>query len=138
MKYTPDNITSLEPHQIFCMGTNLSGIHGAGAARTGYELFGAEYGVGFGRTGQCYAIPTKDKNIQTLSLSEIKSYIRGFLDYAFKHPELEFLLTPIGTGLAGIAAEDIAPLFPLMASHLNIELPKNIIWPKVFSDIIFT
>ena len=41
MKSTPDNITQLGPNEIFVFGSNLSGRHGKGAARTAFKLFGA-------------------------------------------------------------------------------------------------
>lgn len=78
---------------------------------------------GFGKFGQTFAIPTKDHNIQTLPLSAIQDYVDMFLGYAKLHPELEFLLTRIGCGLAGYSDKEIAPLFK------NDILP-NIIYPK--------
>lgn len=45
---------------IFVFGSNLAGGHGAGAAKAAREHYGARYGVGSGRTGRAYAIPTKD------------------------------------------------------------------------------
>ena len=58
-----------KPNQIFVFGSNLAGRHGKGAALAAHKNYGAEYGVGIGRTGMCYAIPTKDKNFVTLSIS---------------------------------------------------------------------
>lgn len=43
---------------IFVFGSNLAGRHGLGAARTALLEYGASYGVGEGRTGRSYAIPT--------------------------------------------------------------------------------
>ena len=48
IRYTPDNITTLEPNEIFVFGSNLAGRHGGGAARIAYEKFGAVWGVGVG------------------------------------------------------------------------------------------
>ena len=45
MKYTPEIITELKPGEIFVFGSNLSGIHGAGAAKQAIK-FGAIYGKG--------------------------------------------------------------------------------------------
>lgn len=58
---TPDANT------IFVFGSNLKGIHGAGAARTAKNSFGAKDGVGEGLTGDAYALPTKDldKTVKT-------------------------------------------------------------------------
>lgn len=100
-----------EPQPIFVFGSNLAGRHGKGAALCARRQHGAEYGVGVGRTGQAYAIPTKDTQLQTLSLSVIASYVADFLDYARNHPELTFNVTRIGCGLAGYSDHEIAPLF---------------------------
>lgn len=44
--HTPEDITSLEPHEIFVFGSNLAGRHAGGAAKTAVDLFGAVEGVG--------------------------------------------------------------------------------------------
>lgn len=107
-----NRINELKPNEIFVFGSNLKGVHGAGAARDARQLFGAEMGCASGRTGSCYAIPTKDKDIRTtLPLDRIKVYVDEFLKYAEARPGLTFLVTPIGTGLAGLDAFDIAPMF---------------------------
>lgn len=96
---------------IFVFGSNLSGIHGAGAARCALDEHGAVWGQGVGLQGQSYAIPTKDENIETLPLDVIEGYVEEFLDFAFEHPEMTFEVTRIGCGLAGYTNEDIAPMF---------------------------
>ena len=45
-------------------GSNLNGNHYGGAARIAYEKFGAEWGVAEGLSGNTYAIPTLDKEMQ--------------------------------------------------------------------------
>lgn len=45
---------------IFVFGSNPGGVHGAGAAKTARDMFGAQTGVGEGMTGNAYALPTKD------------------------------------------------------------------------------
>ena len=97
--------------KIFVFGSNLAGIHGAGAALHASKYFGAEYGHGIGRTGNCYAIPTKDEKIRTLPLVRIQKYVNYFIDYARYNPTLEFFVTRIGCGLAGYTNEQIAPMF---------------------------
>ena len=97
---TPEFITRLEPNEIFVFGSNLAGFHGGGAARIAYEQFGAEWGVGVGRTGQCYAIPTMQGGVET-----IRPYVDEFIRYAEQHPELTFLVTRIGCGIAGFTDE---------------------------------
>lgn len=65
-------ITELKENQVFVFGSNEAGIHGAGAAKTALEKFGARMYQGFGHFGQSFAIPTKDKEIRTLPLSSIQ------------------------------------------------------------------
>ena len=52
-------ITSLKDNQVFVFGSNPEGRHGAGAAKTAKDKFGAKYGQGEGIQGQSYALPTK-------------------------------------------------------------------------------
>lgn len=128
-RYTPERITTLEPNEIFVFGSNLAGFHCAGAAKTARELFGAKDGIGVGRTGQCYALPTKNWSIKTMPLRQIADYVRGFLCYVEAHPELTFLVTPVGCGLAGYAPKDIAPLF---WNACDGTLPPNVVLPESF------
>ena len=51
-RITPEFIVQLDKKEIFVFGSNLAGMHGGGAARIAHEKFGAEWGVGVGRTGQ--------------------------------------------------------------------------------------
>lgn len=96
---------------IFVFGSNLAGRHGKGAARAAKEIYGAVQGVGVGRTGNAYAIPTKDSALKTLPLRTIKAFVNQFIEYAEEHPELSFEVTRIGCGLAGWTDEEIAPMF---------------------------
>lgn len=96
---------------IFVFGSNLAGRHGKGAALAARRHHGAVYGVNRGRTGNAYAIPTKDSQLRTLPLEAIQHYVGNFLTYAKTHPELTFQVTRIGCGLAGYTDEQIAPMF---------------------------
>ena len=125
MEYTPEHISQLGPNEIFVFGSNLQGLHGGGAARYAYEHFGAEWGVGVGMTGQCYAIPTMQGGAET-----IRPYVDAFIDFAQVHPQYKFLVTPIGCGIAGFTPRQIAPLFREAISVTNITLPKD------FYDVI--
>lgn len=95
---------------IFVFGSNRSGIHGAGAAAHAHKNLGAEWGVGEGPTGECYALPTKGHKIQDLSKTEIKRHVDKFLEFARDVPN-DFKVTCVGTGLAVWNHEDIAPMF---------------------------
>jgi hypothetical protein len=120
------NIEKLNRNEIIVIGSNESGIHGAGAAYQAYKEFGLKLGCGFGITGQTFAIPTKDWNINTLPLGTIKFYVDRFLVYA-KTVRKTFLVTPIGTGLARYTVKDIAPLFKEALDIPNIVLPEEFV-----------
>lgn len=125
MKYTPEKILTLNPNQVFVFGSNLLGRHGKGAAKTALE-YGALLGRGIGLWGQTYAIPTKDKALNTMPINSIKPYVDQFIEFAVRNPHLEFLVTKIGCGLAGYIPRDIAPLFKIY--------PPNVILPKEFHE----
>ena len=108
---------------VFVFGSNLAGRHGAGAALTARLGWQAQTGVGVGRTGQAYAIPTKDERLKVLQLPIIREYVDLFVGYAKAHPELRFLVTRIGCGLAGYTDAQIAPLF--RGAPENCEMPKG-------------
>lgn len=115
----------------FVFGSNEGGIHGAGAAKYAALCRGAKFGCGFGHTGAediktapgSFAIPTKSLLIEkrhttvwksvgpTLPLDVIQRYVNAFLTYAHARPDLQFQVTCIGCGLAGLKHEDIAPMF---------------------------
>lgn len=102
----------------FVFGSNLRGIHGAGAAAFAAKHFGAKFGKGVGFSGQSYAIPTKDEELRPLPLERIAQYVKEFIgttDVSTLDDDPEkkiwFYVTPIGTGLAGFRHEDIAPMF---------------------------
>jgi len=99
------------PDIIFVFGSNLAGRHGAGAALFARHWYGAKYGVGIGRTGQAYAIPTKDADFNTLAQEFIRHQVIEFIEYAKYYKDLEFLVTRIGCGYAGYRNEQIAPMF---------------------------
>ena len=115
-------VTTLPNGCIFVFGSNLAGRHGKGAALDAVKLFGAQYGVGLGIAGKSFAIPTKDAFLRTLDVVTINHYIQVFKTFVEANPHLTFYLTPIGCGLAGYSAADIAPLF-LPLRHLDIIFP---------------
>lgn len=120
----PAHITSIAENEVFVFGSNLAGIHGAGAAAMAHRKFGAAWGVGLGLTGQCYAIATKDEHIHTLPLEQIGWQVGLFLRYAERNPDKTFLVTAIGCGLAGYSESEIAPLFRMFG-----KIPANVALP---------
>ena len=119
-RVTPDNIEELQPGQIFVFGSDEFGNHDGGAARLAMERFGAVYGQARGLQGQSYAIPTNGVHIGTIA-----RYIEEFIWFADQHPDMTFLVTRIGCGVAGYRDEDIAPLFAYAYSLPNIYLPAS-------------
>lgn len=117
---TPENIQELEPNEIFVFGSNLRGIHGGGAAYVAYRRFGAIMGQGVGLQGQSYAIPTMQGGVET-----IRPHVDDFIRFASHNPQLTFLVTRIGCGIAGFTDSQIAPLFAAAHSVPNIVLPEG-------------
>lgn len=96
---------------IFVFGSNLAGIHGAGAAKYAVDHHGAIWGRGIGLQGDSYGIPTKDRQINTLPLFKVIEHIQEFIKHARMNPSVEYKVTRIGCGLAGFNDATIAPLF---------------------------
>ena len=124
-RITPERITSLNPGEIFVFGSNLAGMHAGGAARIAVDHFGAIMGQGVGLQGQSYAIPTMQGGVNT-----IQPYVDEFLRFADCHPEMTFLVTRIGCGIAGFTPSEIAPLFAGAISLPNVHLPKDF-WKEI-------
>lgn len=115
-------ISSLKQNQIFIFGSNLAGNHAGGAARYAYDNFDAEWGVGEGLTGRCYAFPTLTKNMAQVSNTELKASRLNLYKTANDNPDKEFLLTKVGCGIAGFPEWRIKKLFT--------NVPINIIKPE--------
>jgi hypothetical protein len=118
--FTPDNISELRPDEVFVFGSNLEGMHGAGAAYAAFKKFGAVMGCGVGLRGQSYAIPTMHGGVDAIA-----PYVDGFITFAGEHPELFFYVTRIGCGIAGFRDRDIAPLFRGALALDNVCLPES-------------
>ena len=113
----------MSDREIFVFGSNLAGRHGKGAALVAMRQHGAERGVGEGLTGNSYALPTKDARIKTLSLDVIRGHVDTFLTVARQRPDLRFMVTAIGCGLAGYEPREIARMFEPALELQNVYLP---------------
>jgi hypothetical protein len=51
-----------------------------------------------------------------------------FTLFAEQHPELTFLLTPVGCGIAGYTVEEVAPLFA--------SVPENVVIAVAFAKVL--
>jgi hypothetical protein len=118
---SPKWIKSLGENEIFVFGSNLSGFHGGGAAALAME-WGAVWGQGVGLMGRTYAIPTMFG-----AALEMKPYIDEFLAFAKSRPDLKFLVTEIGCGIAGFTPEEVAPFFAAVEGDgtSNVYLPES-------------
>ena len=121
-RISPRWIDSLEENEIFVFGSNLQGMHGGGAARVAHEKFGAVWGEGIGLQGQSYAIPTMHGGVDAIA-----PYVNDFIAFAKEHPELKFLVTEIGCGIAGFRISEMAPLFKEALEIENIYLPERFV-----------
>jgi len=133
-RITPKEITKLIDNQIFVFGSNQSGRHFKGAARTALK-WGAKVGQAAGLQGRTYGIPTKDASIRrVLNISKIKPYVDDFIEFAKVNPQLIFLVTEVGCGLSKMKPKEIAPLFQKAVNVENIHLPVRF-WHKIGSCI---
>lgn len=120
-------ITQLNDNEVFVFGSNESGFHGRGAAKTAMQ-WGAIYGQAYGLQGKTFAIPTVKKFIKgKLDLKEIGIYVDKFIAFTKTRKDLDFLVTEIGCGLAGHNISDIAPLFKNCNNLDNVYLPKSFV-----------
>lgn len=118
MTATNSFITDLKPNQIIVVGTNMNGEHLGGAAAQAHRSFGLEWGVVEGISGHTYAFPTLTKNMKQFLPTMLRNPADRLKRYATSNPDIEFLLTPVGTGIAGYPKEVIEELFR--------SLPENI------------
>lgn len=115
--------TTPPPTVVFVFGSNLAGRHGKGAALHAQQKWGAVPGKGEGLQGRSYAIPTKDQTLKVRSLYDIATSVVTFITFAADHPEMYFIVTRVGCGLAGYKDFQIAPLFTNAPS--NCLLPNG-------------
>lgn len=115
-------IEQLRPDEVFVFGSNASGAHGGGAARFAYERFGAVWGQAEGLQGQSYGIDTMS------GLEVFAEQAARFLEFAREHPELRFLLTEVGCGIAGYTPAQVAGFFA--------GAPENVVMPESFVRVL--
>jgi len=135
-EYTPDNITFLKPNEIFVFGSNEGSskggkpTHGAGAALLAKQKFGAIQGQSKGLQGQSYAVITKKywDVEKSSSLSEIGKELQNMILFARANPNKKFLVTKLGSSLAGYSIEEIKSLF----EKLKNIIPDNVILPREY------
>ncbi|GAA1913072.1 hypothetical protein GCM10009775_02110 [Microbacterium aoyamense] len=112
-------IESLAPNEVFVFGSNSGGAHGGGAARFAYDRFGAVWGQSEGLQGQSYGIDTMS------GLGVLEDQARRFIAFAAEHPEMRFLVTEVGCGIAGYAPDDVKGFFA--GAGENVVLPASFV-----------
>lgn len=118
-RLTPEYISELRPNEVFVFGSNVRGMHYGGTAAFAVGRFGAIMGQGEGLQGRSYAIPTME------GPDNMRAAVDRFVAFAKEHPELTFLVTPIGCGIAGYTSAEVAPLFREAVPLSNICLPNS-------------
>lgn len=119
---TPDVIQELAEGEVFVFGSNAEGLHWAGAAEVAMKNFGAVWGEGEGLHGRSYAIPTMG------TTDELRAAVGRFLGHAIAHPDRTYLVTKVGTGIAGRPIQEVAVMF---RGH-----PQNVIIPAEFELVL--
>lgn len=119
---TPEKIDVLRTYDIIVVGTNSAGRHAGGLAREAALKWGLLEGFSEGLIGRCYGFPTLDHQFERLTFGILEDERRRFYECAIANPDLTFLLTKVGCGIAGFKEEDIKQLFK--------DAPQNIIKPK--------
>lgn len=94
-----------------------------------WAILGQARGFQEGKNGKSYAIETiKRPGLKrSTSLDEILSQLKELSSFARAHPELKFLVTKIGSFLAGYSVEEIRSVFVQV-----IDFPDNVILPKEY------
>ena len=124
---------------IFVFGSNPEGRHGAGAARTAREKFGAIYGQGEGLQGNFYALPTKDlrvkenRGLRSISAKQITENIKKMYDVARQNPSKKFKVAYTNSlkesTLNGYTGAEMIKMFKDAGS-----IPSNVIFSKNWTD----
>lgn len=112
-------ITVLLPNEVFVFGSNLLGNNIGGAALQAKNNFEAEDGIGEGLTGKCYAFPTLNPYYQKRHYVNLRYSRDKLYSTARSLPDKTFLLTPVGTGIAGYHKVEMELLFSDLPSNIK-------------------
>jgi len=143
------HLNNLKPNQIFVFGSNPEGRHGAGAAKTANDKFGAKYGNGRGLQGKSYALVTKNLKAgfieketgikyekageRSVSKDQIINNIKELYDTAIQNADKEYLVAYSVDGkknLNGYTDQEMANMFS------SFSIPSNMVFEKEFSKLL--
>jgi hypothetical protein len=111
--------TMAPPQHVFVFGSNLSGIHGAGAAKYANQVLKYPWGIFEGLTNGAYGIPTKDADIGFMELEKIRPFVERFCDHTHRNPQNRYFVTRVGCVLAGHEDRHMAALFREAAANCS-------------------
>lgn len=117
-------IVKLNKKQVIVVGTNALGIHGGGAAAQAFQDFGLKMGVHEGMSGKTYAFPTLSQDFKKRTRNQLITSRIMLYRECLRNPDKEYLLTPVGIGIAKYPVEYMKSLFT--------DPPKNLVLPQEF------
>lgn len=144
MTFYYGQITKLESNEIFVFGSNPEGRHGKGSAKITKDSFGAQYGIGRGLTGKCWAMPTKNLTAnyfekstgityfqygeRSISKEQIQDNIKDLYEFAEEKWNVKFYIAYNynTTNLNGYSGAEI---FEMFSFH---KIPNNITFHESF------
>lgn len=144
MTFYYGQILSLYPNEIFVFGSNPEGRHGKGTAKIAKDKFAAQYGIGRGLTGKCWALPTKNLTAnyfekstgityslcgeKSLSKEQIQDNIKDLYQFAEEKLNVRFYIAYNynTTNLNGYSGDEIFEMFSFY------KIPNNIIFHESF------
>lgn len=86
---------------VLVFSSNERGSHCAAAASLAIREFGAKPGHAEGLQGCAYGIPTHDTLNVPLPCQLIETSMKRFIEFAGKHPDMLFEVTPLDADLPG-------------------------------------
>jgi hypothetical protein len=94
-----------------------------------WAIYGEAHGFQKGKEGKSYAIETIKRagSKRSTSLEFIYEQLEVLMDFARENPQYEFLITKIGSSLAGYTLEEIKSCFQKLK-----EIPSNVSLPKEY------
>jgi hypothetical protein len=118
--------------RVFVYGANTQGRHGKGAALEAVRFWGAEYGK-VGLVGNSYGVITKElrSHRPRVTIEQVAEEVLKLVHTARCSPDLDFVCTEFGTGLAGFSHEEIVRLFLGLDS-----LPENIYFTPKWANLL--
>ena len=138
LRVTPDDIfdRQLAKNEIWTYPSTMKG-----AAVSVYQTlaslrYGAQYGKAYGMQGNCFAIPTVDKDMRNkLSLPRIAHFVDKFIAEATANPGNRYYVVGFDyCGLGSWPVSEIAPLFGECTELGNVYLPLKI-WENIVEAV---